>query len=300
MRRSPFRGSFTRTSPWLFATILALPIKLFDKSSLNYFNIPPELFWGLALLWGFMIGDRLDKKIGNADVVTVTNNGFVQDDAKVNFTDISKIIHKLDHSYKYSKLWCFIYHPNDEFEAERDEVYIDASDIIKRLTRSPFNQWYVSRLNLIMTQGISGAGLNISYERLGKYAWSESVFYQFCFLLFLELMVMGIYWKYLFILIGLVALLIVVLHIYDQVKVTLTDESITLVEHANPLWLCLWSKMEPKEHFVKFSDITEVEKGVFRTKVTTKNGDILYFPQACFLLPELIMEFSNLGRAKNC
>lgn len=88
------------------------------------------------------------------------------------------------------------------------------------------------------------------------------------------------------------------LHIYEQVKVTLTDESITLVEHANPIWLCLWSRMEPKKHFVRFSDISMVEKGIFRTKVTTKNGVTLYFPQACFLLPELIMEFSNLGKAE--
>jgi len=92
-------------------------------------------------------------------------------------------------------------------------------------------------------------------------------------------------------------LLIVVLHIYEQVKVTLTNEGVTFIEKANPVWLCLWSKMDPKEHFVKYSDIANVEKGIFRTKVTIKNGEIIYFPQACFLLPELITEFSDLGNA---
>jgi len=56
--------------------------------------------------------------------------------------------------------------------------------------------------------------------------------------------------------------------------------------------------MEPKEHFVKYSDIAKVEKGMFRTKLTTKSGEILYFPQACFLLPELITELSDRRNAK--
>ncbi|WP_371363627.1 hypothetical protein SRRS_45070 [Sporomusa rhizae] len=296
MRRSPFRGSFTRTSPWLIGTILALPIKLFDKATLRYFNIPPELFWGFVLIVGLIIWDRLDEKIGKADAVTVANNGLVQDDAEVDFTDISKIIHKLDYSYKCNRLWCYVCHPSDEFEDERDGVYIDVADVVRRLTRSPLNQWCISRLNVTMSQGMSGKGLNISYRPLGKYSWWENTFFRFCLFFFLELLIMG-FWKPLLGLIGLVALLIIVLHIYEQVKVTLTNEGVTLVERVNPIWLCLWSKMDPKEHFVKYSDIAKVEKGIFRTKLTTKNGEIIYFPQACFLLPELITEFSDLGNA---
>lgn len=296
MRRSPFRGSLTRTSPWLIGTILALPIKLFDKATLRYFNIPPELFWGFVLIFGLIIWERLDEKIGKADAITVTNNGLVQGDSDVDFADISKITLALDYSYKCSRLWGYVCHPNDEFEDERDGVYIDAADVVKRLTRSPLNQWCITRFNLTMSQGMIGEGLKISYERLGKYAWSEKFFYRVCFLLFLELLATGFYWKYVLGLIALVALLIAVLHIYEQVKVTLTNEGITLVERVNPAWLCLWSKMDPKEHFVKYSDIVKVEKGIFRTKVTTKNGEIISFPQACFLLPELIAEFSNIRK----
>jgi hypothetical protein len=296
MRRSPFRGSLTRTSPWLFGTLLALPIKLFDKDALRYFNIPPELFLSLWVVFALIIGDRLDEKIGKADAVTVTNNGLVQDDAKVDFTDISKIILTSNYSHKSTKLWCYVYHPNDEFEAERDEVYIDTTDVLKRLTRSPLNQWCIFRLNVTMSKGINGEGLNISYMPMGKYAWSETIFYQFCFFLFLELLALG-FWKLLLGVIGLVALLVVVLHIYEQVKVTLTNEGIILVEKANPVWLCLWSKMDPKERFLQYNDIVKVEKGRFRTNVTTKSGEIIYFPQACFLLPELITELSNPGNA---
>jgi hypothetical protein len=292
MRRSPFRGSLTRTSPWLIGTILAIPIKLFD-STFRYINIPPELFFSLCLLFALIAGDRLDAKIGKSDAVTVTNNGLVQGDAEVDFTDISKIILRLDPSYKSTKLWCYVCHPNDEFEDERDGVYIDEVDIVRRLTCSPLNQWCISRLNATMTQGMSGEGLNISYSPLGKYAWSETIFPGFCIFFFGELLIIGL-WQLLLGLIGLVALLIVVLHLYEQVKVTLTNESITLVEKANPVWLCLWSEMDPKEHSVKYSDIDKVDKGIFRTKVTTKDGETLLFPQACFLLPELIMELSSL------
>lgn len=139
-----------------------------------------------------IIGDRLDAKIGKADAVTVTNNGLVQDDAKVDFTDISKIILTLNYSYKCTKLWCYVYHPNDEFEDERDGVYIDATDVVRRLTRSPLNQWCISRLNVTISQGMSGEGLKISYSRLGKYDWSENIFYGFCLFLFLELLIMGV------------------------------------------------------------------------------------------------------------
>ena len=261
------------------------------------FNIPLELLFGLWVLFALIIGDRLDAKIGKANAITVTNNGLVQDNAKVEFTDISKIILTLGYSYKSTKLWCYIHHPNDEFEDERDGVYIDATDIVRYLTRSPLNQWYISRLHVTMSRGMNGEGLQISYGPLGKYAWSENIFYGVCLFLFLELLVLGL-WKVLLCLIGLVVLLLVVLHVYEQVKVTLTNESITLVERVNPIWLCLWSKMDPKEHCIKYGEIAKVEKGIFRTKVTTKQGEIIYFPQACFLLPELITALSYPGNVK--
>lgn len=45
--------------------------------------------------------------------------------------------------------------------------------------------------------------------------------------------------------------------------------------------------------FLSFDEITLVDKGLYRIKITTKSGEVLYFPKACYMLVELINELGK-------
>lgn len=45
--------------------------------------------------------------------------------------------------------------------------------------------------------------------------------------------------------------------------------------------------------FLPFAEIKLVEKGFYRIKITTKSGELIYFPRACYMLAEFIKEFSK-------
>jgi hypothetical protein len=45
--------------------------------------------------------------------------------------------------------------------------------------------------------------------------------------------------------------------------------------------------------FLPFNEIALVEKRLHHIRVTTKSGELVYFPRACYMLAELIKEFSK-------
>ncbi|MDT8900829.1 hypothetical protein [Anaeroselena agilis] len=53
---------------------------------------------------------------------------------------------------------------------------------------------------------------------------------------------------------------------------------------------------EERERFLAYSDIAKVEKGFIHTKVTAKNGELMRFPGAWPLLPELVRKFAGLKK----
>lgn len=69
---------------------------------------------------------------------------------------------------------------------------------------------------------------------------------------------------------------------YKKMSVTLTENDITVNDEHSA------------ERILPLADVAKVERGFFRTRVTAKNGVVLHFPRACYLLPEMIEEFAGL------
>jgi hypothetical protein len=51
-----------------------------------------------------------------------------------------------------------------------------------------------------------------------------------------------------------------------------------------------------RERFLAYSDVAKVEKGLIHTKVTAKSGELMRFPGAWPLLPELVRKFAGLQK----
>ncbi|MDR3564428.1 MAG: hypothetical protein P4N41_25735 [Negativicutes bacterium] len=169
------------------------------------------------------------------------------------------------------------------------EICFDDKDITK-LAKTGLNNWSVSTMwdmdtpLLTITQGSSSETISISYNEIGRYALSPyllsllgfPVFALAIFGLFL-----GLYGALVFL--GMIALFAAVCFVpafYHKVLVRLDGKGVLI-------------KDDISERFLPFSEVATVDKGFFRIRVTTKNGEVFCFPKACYLLAELIKEFTK-------
>lgn len=183
--------------------------------------------------------------------------------------------------------------PSVVFSADiREKVRITGKDFIS-LAFTRLNQWVVEKEELTVTPGEPGQEFSVKYSRRGKYGTTRLdryINWVTLAVLFLTLVgpdATGLeeLKQAVFILLVLVLLILAfkpVIPLYKKIRVSVTSDGIVLVDENKV------------ERTLKFRDITAVAEGFFQIKVTTKTGDVYYFPQGCVLLSELIKDQAGL------
>ena len=180
------------------------------------------------------------------------------------------------------------------FEAREAAVYIseDASGPemivslnnaeIVRLAKNRLNRWEINEDGIKISLG-AGESRNIRFEYLGRH-YTTKHFKLFFYVFFPLIWINNKVELVSFPIIALSVLLIVsneLLKRYDRITVALGDDGV-------------WMKDEQgQERFLSYNDIAQVEKGFLHTRVRTTDGEVLYFPRAWDLLPELVVEFAR-------
>lgn len=161
------------------------------------------------------------------------------------------------------------------------EISLRAADMAG-IARTRLNQWVVDNGAFEMTPGAPGS-MMVVYEPVGKYAGEASVRYLlywlapiYAVLLAFDLVAIKMLAATFFGIVGL----FLALRAYSKVSASVDAGGVTLREDG-------------EERFLSFTDITKVERGLLRVKVTGRGGEELYFPKAFCLLPELIEEFAG-------
>ena len=165
--------------------------------------------------------------------------------------------------------------------AEPKEFCLGHRDIIS-LLRTSLNQWSLNRWSVFsISAGVPDAAMNVRYTvgKLGANGFEIAL----VFGLILCGSIGLIPKDYLF---SLAVVILIISKIYPKISVRLDSTGVSLVEGSGA------------EKYMALADVAKVEKGIFRTKVAAKDGQVLYFPQSCYLFPELIREFAGLREEK--
>ena len=158
-----------------------------------------------------------------------------------------------------------------------------------KLIRTKFCNWVIgtavrdNKYLLAIRPCNPGIPKLITYDAVGRYAFSldvliklllffvlgASVVYSFG-LINVWLLTGLLFTPYLFFIPSYIA----------KIQVTIDEKGIVIKDADNM-------------RFLPFAEIKLVEKGFYRIKITTKSGEHLYLPRACYMLGELIEEFSK-------
>lgn len=243
------------------------------------------LYFWLVMLPAIILYYR---KIGARSQVRATAEGLAEEDKAVAFSALEQIYYRPFHDIPFSdsKYFYLVYpdegHKDDIDQDDRPtQIYIKESDVLKVLPWTSFNRWRIEWWSVEMRRGEPGEGFQASFGSFGRFAWGKVwLFYGLIALASIEVVARvdlldGIY--------SFIALLAMValLALIAKVRITITESGV---------WMA--------DRFLPFTDVIKVEKGLFRTNVTTKNGEVWHFPQACHLLPELMNELIRQARLR--
>ncbi|WP_371363485.1 hypothetical protein SRRS_43770 [Sporomusa rhizae] len=168
-------------------------------------------------------------------------------------------------------------------------ICLDDEEIVK-FVKTDLNQitistkWDIDKKLISITPAVNGEEPCILYNPVGKYALEPYMPNLLGFLVF-TVAVGGLYFKLFGIgifctLFAILALICFMPIFYKQVSVMINSRGVVL-------------KNKNGEHFIAFNEISKAEKKIFQNRVITKNGDIVYFPKACYLLPEFVVEMTK-------
>jgi hypothetical protein len=177
---------------------------------------------------------------------------------------------------------------------DRVKVHIRDKDFV-RLYKTILNQWTIDGKKVTVTSGEAGKEPSIEYGRNGKYAtfWTDNSVIWLLYIAGFFLVVSLIDFEvptgkalelFFYMMMGLLIpplVLSFAIGYFKRVRSSVIGDRLSLVDENKV------------EHSLNFGDIAAVEKGFFQTIVTAKDGRLLYFPQMCALLPELIEEFAG-------
>lgn len=163
-------------------------------------------------------------------------------------------------------------------------------DEIAKFVKTNLNQiristkWDIDKRLISIMPAVNGEEACVLYDPVGKYALEPYMPNLLGFLMF-TIAVGGLYFKLFGIsifcaLFAMLAIICFVPVFYKQVSVMINNTGVVL-------------KDKKEEHFIAFNEILKVEKNIFQNKVITKSGNIVYFPKACYLLPEFIVEMTK-------
>ncbi|MDT8900843.1 hypothetical protein [Anaeroselena agilis] len=156
------------------------------------------------------------------------------------------------------------------------------------LVKTRLNQWSITEGSFLIIPSVADNAF-IEYPLIGRYFWplgyksidwyivsialvaETAVFEDMYHLLLIPLLV----------LFAVKSLICTGLRHFRKVKILLTENKIKIFNSQG------------LENSLELSDVTKIEKGIFRVKVIGRNGQVIYLPRGCYLLPELIMELSG-------
>ncbi|MDR3563355.1 MAG: hypothetical protein P4N59_18240 [Negativicutes bacterium] len=161
-----------------------------------------------------------------------------------------------------------------------------------KLAKTRLNQWTLDAGGTkkgwaIFLPGEPEAGLKVSYGPVGKYASDMQGIFPMSVLLPVIFIAEGFHLVSGFFIVGAIILAFAVgciAEYYRRITASVDAEGVTLNDETG------------REHVVAFADVAKVERGFFRTRVTTKSGEVQHFPRGCYLLPEIIEEFAGLAK----
>lgn len=159
---------------------------------------------------------------------------------------------------------------------------LGAQEILK-LPGFGLNKWSISKKDVTISKELGTERFSASYSPMGKYADNK----------FLSNTLFVVCWVIIFLVYSDTApeyiiagfLIILLLFGIDQCKkvVATMDRGGIKLRDENLI-----------EHCMSFDEVEKMEKGLFRTKVSAKDGRVIYFPQALFLWTELIEKYARL------
>ncbi|SCM83184.1 membrane hypothetical protein [uncultured Sporomusa sp.] len=163
---------------------------------------------------------------------------------------------------------------------------VDECEVLN-LIRTGFGNWairtqFLSNKNRFVIRPCApDIPKRIEYDAVGRYAFSpDAILFSILFFVLGSSIVYSFglinVWVLLYLLFTPYLLLLPTF--FAKVKVSLDEKGI-MIKDADGI------------RFLPFDEITSVEKGLHRINITTKSGEKLYFPRACYMLAELIKEF---------
>lgn len=256
---------------WVLGSFVLYAVSLWSEMGLvGWFLMISlmDLLWRYKLEGSFTLTELKQlhgqKKVPITDVIRITGrcwrNAFIPDNV---ILDV------------YTSVGCLI-------------IAVDECEVVK-LIRVGLGNWairtrFLSNKNrFVISRCAPDMPKHIEYDAVGRYAFSPDA------VLFLILFfVLGSSVAYSFGLISVWFLLGLLFTPYlfllptffAKVKVVLNENGI-MMKDADGM------------QFLPFEEIASVEKGLHRIRITTKSGELLYFPRACYMLAELIKEFSK-------
>ena len=261
--------------------IIVVLILLEANFEISYSLVAPYISWTndewfgavtifLLGLWFFIYKYRL-MVIGRGEV-TQEGIRLVKLNKIVPFHDIEKIAYVGEKSVAYI-------HTAGEIILAR----MGAREILK-LPEFGLSQWSIKKEDITISKGLGTEGFSASYSPMGKYA--NKKFISNTFLVACWGVIFLVYSEVInaMCLIAPFFLLLLLLGIanYKEVVATMDGCGIKLKDE------------NLVEHCMAFDEVEKVEKGLFRTKVSAREGRVIYFPQALLLWTELVEKFAKL------
>jgi hypothetical protein len=167
-------------------------------------------------------------------------------------------------------------------------ISVDEREVL-RLIKAGFGNWtigtaFLSNKNrFVIKPSSSDVTKHIEYDTVGRYAFSPDTI---LFLILFFVLGSSVVYSFRLINVWLLTGLLFTPYLFfipsyiAKIQVTIDGKGI-IVKDTDGM------------RVLPFADIKLVEKGFYRVKITTKSGELIYFPRACYMLAELIKEFSK-------
>lgn len=239
-----------------------------------------------GLLGYLLVRELLDvfMRYWRQGVITLVGLKYTSGDNEISFNDINNIVGGYDRSILLSNTVVVKIETSNSIE----EICIYDKEIAK-LAKTHLNQFNISTKwdfdkNLISITPGKFDEYHVSYDAVGKYSLPPYMPNLLGFILF-AVAIGGLFLNLFnisafFTIFAIFTVVCFIPPYYKQVLVQLNNKGILF-------------KNEGIESFLAFREIAKIEKKIFQTKITMKNRNVIYFPKACYLLPEFIMEMTK-------
>lgn len=256
----------------IFFAFIIYAVYTFGYSLVSqYFSWTQDEWYTMAMIimtGGWLLFREYSKRQVTQGIVTLEGVRLIKNDEIIPFQKIAEITAEHNDTA--------VIHT---FEGE-SEVSLSERELVK-LAEAGFMRWSVVSNKVHIRPGLGEDAFYATYSPTGKYAGS-------CFLLLTiavslcSAMIIIFFTgdPGLIFIPGVICLLLILgIDDYKEVEVTIEGNKVRLRDE------------NLVDHHIEFDDVDKVEKGLWRTKITAKDGRVVFFPRTLFLLPEFIELF---------